>query len=121
MNINDYTGLPYDFRKRNCWHHVRNVRRDAGIDTPAFDVLYPTAAQEMFDSGHADSKGLVKVEKPRNYDAVLLGYPHGGRIIWHSGVYYNGYISHCERAAKQVKLETLTDIRKRYPRIEFWR
>lgn len=121
MNINDYTGLRYDFRKRNCWHHVRNVRADAGIDTPAFDVLYPTAAQDMFAAGHVDSKGLVKVENPRNFDAVLLGYKHGGRIIWHSGVYYDGYVSHCERAAKQVKLETLIDIRKRYPRIEFWR
>ncbi len=121
MNINNYTGLPYDFRKRNCWHHVRNVRRDAGIHTPEFDVKYPTAAQDMFDAGHVDSKGLTQVQEPQDFDAVLLGYEHGGRIVWHSGVYYKGYISHCERAAKMVKLESLTDISKRYPRIEFWR
>lgn len=121
MNINDYTGLPYDFRKRNCWHHVRDVRADAGIFTPEFDVKYPTAAQDMFDAGHIDSKGLNRVYEPRNYDAVLLGYEHGGRVIWHSGVYYDGYVSHCERAAKQVKLELLSDISKRYPRVEFWR
>lgn len=121
MNINDYTGLPYDFRKRNCWHHVRNVRADAGLETPAFDVAYPHGAQDMFEQAHADSRGLTKVPEPQDYDAVLLGYDHGNRVIWHSGVYYKGYISHCERAAKQVKLEALTDIARRYPRIEFWR
>lgn len=121
MNINDYTGLPYDFRKRNCWHHVRNVRADAGIETPAFDVISPSKADEMFDAGHADSKGLTKVDEPRNYDAVLMGVRHASRIVWHSGVYFDGCVSHCERAAKQVKLESLADIRKRYKEIEFWR
>lgn len=121
MNINSYTGLPYDFRKRNCWHHVRNVRSDAGIETPEFDVMLPTKANDMFDAGHADSKGLVNVKVPQNFDAVLMGHPHGKRIIWHSGIYYEGFVSHCERAAKQVKLEKLSDIIKRYPKIEFWR
>jgi len=36
-------------------------------------------------------------------------------------VYYQGYVSHCERVAKQVKLESLTDIRKRFVEIQFWR
>lgn len=121
MNINSYTGLPYDFRRYHCWHHVRNVRADAGMETPTFDVLLPTKANDMFEAGHVDSKGLVKVDEPRDFDAVLMGYPHGSRIIWHSGVYYKGYVSHCERAAKMVKLEQLSDIIKRYPKIEFWR
>ena len=122
MNINAYTGLPYDFRKRNCWHHVINVRSDAGFQTPRFDVVSPAAANEMFLSGqHQDSKGLTQVDEPQDFDAVLMGCRHGGRIIWHSGVYYKGYISHCERAAKMVKLEALPDIRKRYTEIQFWR
>lgn len=122
MNINLYTGLPYDFRKRNCWHHVINVRADAGIPTPRFDVVSPAVANEMFLSGqHRDSKGLVQVYEPQEFDVVLMGYPHGGRIVWHSGVYYKGCISHCERAAKMVKLEAIHDIRKRYPEIQFWR
>lgn len=121
MNINDYTGLPYDFRKRNCWHHVINVRSDAGLYTPPFDVKSPAEAQEMFHSGQEQSKGLVCVREPQNYDAVLMGYQHGGRVVWHSGVYFDGCVSHCERAAKQVKLEALNDLVKRYPRIQFWR
>lgn len=122
MNINSYTGLPYDFRRRNCWHHVINVRADAGIYTPPFDVVSPAAANDMFLSGQTqDSKGLTKVEEPQDFDVALLGCRHGGRIIWHSGVYYNGYISHCERAAKMVKLEALSDIQKRYTEIQWWR
>lgn len=122
MNINIYTGKQYDFRRYNCWHHVRKVRGDAGIDTPAFDVVRPCDAAQAFESGQdVDSKGLVMVSEPRNYDAVLMGYLHGGRVVWHSGIYYGGYVSHCERAAKQVKLEALSDLIKRYPRIQFWR
>lgn len=122
MNINDYTGLAYDFRTRNCWHHVINVRRDAGLKTPKFDAVSPAGANDAFIKGqYHDSKGLVRVKEPQDFDAVLMGSRHGGRIIWHSGVYYRGYISHCERAAKMVKLESLSDIRKRYPEIQFWR
>lgn len=121
MNINDYTGMAYNFRTFNCWHLVRKVRADAGLVTPTFDVLLPTKANDMFEAGHTDSKGLVQVEEPQDFDAVLMGYPHGNRIIWHSGIYYRGYVSHCERAAKMVKLEQLSDIIKRYPKIEFWR
>ncbi|QHJ80292.1 MAG: hypothetical protein [Bacteriophage sp.] len=122
MNINIYTGKQYDFRRYNCWHHVIKVRGDAGIDTPKFDVVRPCDAARMFASGQGvDSKGLVMASVPRDYDAVLMGYLHGGRVVWHSGVYYGGYVSHCERAAKQVKLEALSDLIKRYPRMQFWR
>lgn len=121
MNINDYTGRPYNFRTYNCWGHVRAVRADAGIETPRFDVAYPSAAGAMFAEGRRDSRGLVRVEAPQDFDAVLMGECHGARIIWHSGVYYQGYVSHCAMAARMVKLEALADIRIRYSEIEFWR
>lgn len=121
MNINDYTGRRYDFRRYNCWHHVRQVRADAGIETPRFDVASPSGADAMFAEGFCDSRGLVQVEVPRDFDAVLMGERLGHRIVWHSGVYYGGYVSHCELAARQVKLESLTDIRARFQEIQFWR
>ena len=74
MNITDYTGRPYNFRTYNCWHHVRKVRADVGIDTPVFDVLSPTAINDAFDNGHADPSGLVRVIAPNNYDAVLMAH-----------------------------------------------
>lgn len=121
MNINNYTGMKYDFRKMNCWHYVRMVRADAGMETPEFDVLSPSGINDAFDSGHCDSKGLMQCYEPADFDAVLMGYRLGKRIVWHSGVYFKGMVSHCERMAKQVKLESLSDIRLKYTEIEFWR
>lgn len=121
MNINDYTGLPYNFRRRNCWHHVRNVRRDAGLETPEFDVISPAQIQAAFDDGHAAPKGLEQVFEPQNFDAVLMGAKVAGRLVWHAGVYYEGFVSHCELAARQVRLEPLSDLKLKYPEIEFWR
>lgn len=121
MNINDYTGRRYDFRWYNCWHHVRAVRAGAGIETPRFDVTSISAADAMFAEGFRDSRGLTRVAVPQDFDAVLMGTPHGKRIVWHSGVYYQGCVSHCELEARQVRLETLADIRARYPEIQFWR
>jgi len=121
MNVNDYTGRPYNFRTYNCWHHVRQVRADAGIDTPRFDVARPSEADAMFAGGFEDSRGLTQVDAPQDFDAVLMGERHGRRIVWHSGVYYRGYVSHCELASKQVKLESLADISARFQEIQFWR
>lgn len=121
MNINDYTGMAYDFRKMNCWHFVRLVRSEAGLITPEFDVMSPVGINAAFDAGHEDSKGLVRVIEPSDFDAVLMGCRIGRRVIWHSGVYYQGMVSHCERNAKQVRLESLSDIRLKYTEIEFWR
>lgn len=121
MNITDYTGRRYDFRNYNCWHHVRAVRADAGLPTPAFDVLTPAGINQAFEEGHTDSKGLTLVATPENYDAVLMGVTHGSRIVWHAGVFYDGNVSHCDRHAKQVKLESLTDIKSKFSEIEFWR
>lgn len=121
MNIGAYTGLPYDFRRRNCWHHVRNVRADAGLSTPEFDVISPRQINDAFAAGHADSKGLTRQQTPQNLDAVLMGERLGSRIIWHAGVYYDGLVSHCSLESKQVRLDKLTDLMPRFTEIEFWR
>ena len=121
MNINDYTGLPYDFQTRNCWDHVRNVRADAGIETPEFDCASPAGITDAFEHGREVRKGMIHIAEPRNFDAVLMATNRGGRLLWHSGVYVDGMVSHCDRYAKQVRLEPLAEIAKRFQRIEFWR
>lgn len=121
MSITDYTGAPYDFRRYNCWHHVRRVRGDVGLSTPSFDVTSPTAIDSAFDAGHSNPKGLERAASPQNYDAVLLGAYHRGRVVWHAGVYYDGMVSHCELASRQVRLDRLDDLRDTYQEIEFWR
>lgn len=121
MNINAYTGKPYNFRTYNCWSHVRAVRKDAGLETPEFNVISPKDINTAFEDGHAAPKGLQQVFNPQNYDAVLLGTRTGGRIVWHAGVYFDGMVSHCALYARQVKLESLSDLKQVYREIEFWR
>jgi hypothetical protein len=121
LNIHQYTGLPYSFRHYNCWEHVRNVRADAGLETPEFDAATPAEIEIAFDGGHSDPQGLEQVSEPQDLDAVLMATRRGNRMIWHSGVYWRGMVSHCEMVAKQVRLEPLSAIAERYERIEFWR
>lgn len=121
MNIHEYTGLPYRFSGYHCWDHVRRVRADAGLATPEFDAATPAGIEAAFDGGHADTKGLTQVQEPQDLDAVLMATRRGKRMIWHAGVYWRGLVSHCEMAAKQVRLEKLSAVAERYERIEFWR
>ncbi|WP_423826032.1 hypothetical protein, partial [Salmonella enterica] len=72
-------------------------------------------------AGHSDPQGLTRAQEPQNFDAVLLGVKHNGRIVWHAGVYYEGMVSHCELASRQVRLDRLEDLRDTYSEIEFWR
>lgn len=97
------------------------VRSDAGLETPDFNVASPAQIDAAFDSGHKNPKGLQRQQAPKNLDIVLLGFKHAGRIVWHSGVYHEGNVSHCERVAKQVKYEPLSDLKAVYTEIEFWR
>lgn len=121
MNIHGYTGAYYDFRRYNCWHHVRRVRNDAGIFTPEFSVASIHDIDAAFEAGRQNPKGLTRQQVPEDLDIVLLGFKHAGRIVWHSGVYHGGNVSHCERIAKQVKYEPLADLKAVYMEIEFWR
>lgn len=121
MNINEYTGLSYNFRSYNCWHHVRAVRADAGLYTPEFNVVSPRGINQAFDDGHAATKGLEQVFAPRDFDIILMGARTGGRVVWHAGVYYAGMVSHCAMYARQVKLDLLSDMKQAYQEIEFWR
>ena len=116
-----YTGLAYDFVTRNCWQHVRNVRADAGMDTPEFGCRDIDDITKAFDDGHSDSKGLVIAMQPQDFDAVLMATEKRGRLIWHAGVYHDGMVSHCDRWAKQVIMEPLSALLDRYERVEFWR
>ncbi|MGL4936764.1 hypothetical protein [Shewanella sp.] len=119
--ISKYTGRPYDFANYNCWHHVKSVRGDNGIATPMFDCVSPMEIQEAFSDGHENPKGLNPVTSPNDFDVVLMGFIRGGRTIWHSGVFYDGMVSHCSRAAKSVIIESLQSIKSQADKVEFWR
>ena len=112
-----YTGISYDFRSYNCWHHVIKVRSDNGLSTPEFDCVSPEFINDSFEFGHSDNKGMTQVSEPDNFCAVLIK----SKGNWHSGVYFNGMVSHCDIKAKQVRLDELKKIIKASERVEFWR
>ena len=116
-----YCGIAYDFQRYNCWHHVRRVRADHGLKTPEFDCVDQQFENEIFDSAHENSKGLLQIDSPENLCAVLMAKEVKGRLVWHSGVYLDGQVSHCDRNAKQVRIEPLKALEKIYERVEFWR
>lgn len=111
----NYVGIAYDYRTYNCWHHVRAVRDDAGLQTPEFDCVSPDDELGLFELGR-NSEAMWQLEEPQNYCAVLMHNNDG----WHSGVYCDGYVSHCDRNAKQVRLDSLAALTKRCDIVEFW-
>ncbi len=116
-----YTGIQYRFRNYNCWHHVRKVRADAGMETPEFDCTTPDFINDTFEAAHDDSKGLTQHNEPSNYCAVLMQTRRGSKLHWHSGVYLDASVSHCDMFARQVRMNTLDEIMNMAERVEFWR
>ena len=110
-----YVGIAYEYRTYNCWHHVREVRADAGLKTPEFDCVSHDCEYGIFELGR-ETKAMWQLETPQNYCAVLM---LNGKE-WHSGVYCDGYVSHCDRNAKQVRLDSLAALTKRCDIVEFW-
>lgn len=111
-----YTGIAYCFRSYNCWHHVIRVRAENGIITPEFDCASPRLSDEVFIKSHSNTKGMEQISAPFDYCAVLMMID--GR--WHSGVYLDGEVSHCDMVARQVRMDSLESLKERCERIEFW-
>ena len=116
-----YCGIAYDFQRYNCWHHVRRVRSDYGLQTPEFDCQCMLLENEAFENAHYDSKGMEQISNPENLCAVLMARKVKDRLVWHSGIYLDGVVSHCDRCARQVRIEPLKALEKVYERVEFWR
>lgn len=118
--LTEYTGKAYNFLTYNCWHHVKAVRAKVGMTTPQFDCTSPSFINDTFINAHDNSKGLTQSETPSDYCAVLISSKRGMRVLWHSGVYLDGIVSHCDRFSRQVRTDTLKSIIEKSERVEFW-
>lgn len=122
MEITDYNGMAYSFRSYNCWDHAVAVRKDFGIKTKLFapsnlESAFAVITAEMQKLDH----GLVSAETPQNFDVVIAGKMTSKRMVYHCGIYFNGMISHCDRYAKQVRMESLDDFKAGFEGVTFWR
>ena len=117
-----YIGKAYSFRSFNCWHYVSKVRADQGIETKAFSTknfkeAFSTITKQMRGVDH----GLTKVDKPQNFDIVIINKTELGRLSYHCGVFHNGYIAHCDRVSGQVLYQTYKQFTQGYEGAVIWR
>lgn len=117
-----YIGIPYSFRDYNCWHHVKAVRSDFGIKTKMFQ---PRTMRDAFKLITAQmsiiDNGLSLVDKPQNFDIVIVEKLHGKRMVYHCGVYYDGYVNHCDNVFGSVRHQSFNEFKQGYTGVSFWR
>jgi hypothetical protein len=117
-----YVGKPYNFRRYNCYHHVSAVRKDFGIETKMFKARTLDDAFELITAQMSTiGNGFALVDKPQNFDVVFVEKKHKGRKVYHCGVYHDGYVSHCCNIFGSVRHQELSEFKKGYTGVTFWR
>lgn len=120
--ITEYTGKAYSLHGYNCWDHVCNVRGDAGLHTRFFEIKSLRDGFQLISENLSSGKhGLTKVVEPENFDVVLFTGVYIGRKNYHCGIYYDGFISHAYRKTKQVTIDKLSELKKEFKEVSFWR
>jgi hypothetical protein len=118
----EYIGIPYSFRDYNCWHHAVKVRLDNGIKTKSFRPrnignAFKLITAQMQQLDH----GLTQADTPEDYDIVISSRGRSGMVEHHCGIYFEGSVSHCNRAKGQVVHEPLSVFLNDYGAVKFWR
>lgn len=122
MMLAKFIGIPYNFRSMNCWHFVVIVRKEFNIKTrmfktknlkDAFEVI--TAQMSVLDNG------LSLVDEPQDFDIVIVETKRHGRRVFHCGVFHGGGVMHCDNIFKSSRYEPLSQFKKGYEGVTFWR
>lgn len=124
IDINSYTGKPYGFMTYNCWQHVVAVRHAVGIKTKMYTVVSMAAgvvASKFNSERTRNEHGLTLVTHPKNYDIVIFIRPVAGIDYYHSGIWFNGWVSHSCNIVKQVIFQPLEEAVKNRREVELWR
>ena len=120
--LSKFIGIPYNFRKMNCWHFVVLVRKEFNIKTRMFKTR---TMQDAFDTITAQMQivdnGLTLVDEPQNFDIVIVEQWRGKRRVFHCGVFHDGSVIHCDGTFGSSRYEPLTEFKKGYKGVTFWR
>ena len=120
--IAKYIGIPYNWRRFNCWDYVVKVRKDNNIKTKMFKPrtianAFQVITAEMQKLDH----GLLRVDKPEDFDIVIAGLKKGERFEYHCGIFYGGDVSHCCSRFGSVINQSFNDFKNGYETISIWR
>lgn len=115
-------GIPYSFKSYNCWDYVADIRAENGIKTKHYQPVnlgnaFEIITAEMQRLGH----GLTRVNKPDNFDVIIVHKNTNKRPIYHCGLYFDGMAIHCDRNAKQVVSESYNEFISKYDGVNLWR
>jgi hypothetical protein len=121
-DITKHIGMPYSFRRFNCWDYVVFARKDFGIKTKLFK---PSTLKESFQvitaqMGKLES-GLSLVTDPQNFDIVIVERVISGNKVYHCGIYHEGNVSHCCNHFGSVRYESFAEFKKNYNGVTLWR
>ena len=112
MNISDFNGLAFNYKRYNCLHHVARVRRAAGLTMPHVSTPEHRSDVNSVIDGCKKSRDFEQVKTPENFDIVVIVGPIG-----HIGIYVDGMVSHCSAASRCVVLDRVDEFKK----LEFYR
>ena len=117
-----FIGIPYSFRKMNCWHFVVLVRKEFNIKTKMFKTRTLEDAFKVITAQmQLINHGLSIVDTPQNFDIVIVEKKKSNRRVFHCGVYYDGGVLHCDNVFKSSRYEPLSEFKKGYEGVTFWR
>jgi len=112
MNISEFNGLAFNYKRYNCLHHVARVRRAAGLSMPNISTPEHRADVNELIEKCKQSPDFQQVKTPENFDIVVIMGPIG-----HVGIYVDGMISHCSAASRCVVLDRVDEFKN----LEFYR
>lgn len=121
-DLSVYIGKRYNFRRYNCWTHVKSVRDDFGIITKPFA---PKTLKDAFKVITAQMQQLdhnmTKVSEPENFDIIISKKTHLGISMYHCGVYHDGNVNHCCNIFGSVRSQSLKEFVADYESYSIWR
>lgn len=128
MNISNYLGMPYDIHNEsgvNCWTLYKLIKKqEQGINVVLFKA--PSAnvkkINDVFSSALSDGcHGHFRVDKPEDFDLVLMTKETKRQKIYHCGIWYNGMVMHARGSGQngQVWYQESSELSE-YS-LEFWR
>lgn len=101
--MKNYNGRRFSFKFYNCYHHVVDVRKDAGLLTPPINM--PESKEQIWpEIKRVIELSAMPVDKPQNYDVAIFG-----GAVGHIGVYIDGLISHCNASNRCVVTDSASD------------
>ena len=122
IDLTQYIGIPYHFRTFNCWDLVVKIRANFGIKTKMFK---PKTLKDSFRVVTAEMQkldhNLTIADTPQNFDIIIAMVIVNGKRTYHTGVYTDGFVTHCCNLFGSVRQEPYASFTVKFDEVTIWR